>query len=168
MVVVDILDTLYLYKSQMELQGLNSGLLDNVRVIKIGGRLHVGNVITRLSFGEPVVREKEAFGIVKSILDVGDKIVSLVLGFDKLFFVINSRTEALSIVNIVLGYTGNPKGIGYYFINTELLEKNTPNILPLLEEVATTVVEIRKKGKSFFLNVKKSINSEIDGVEVKL
>jgi len=57
--VDDILDTLYLYKMQMKLAGCDDSILDDVKVIKIGGKLEVGKVLERLSIKEPVIQEQE-------------------------------------------------------------------------------------------------------------
>ncbi|WP_235507174.1 DUF257 domain-containing protein [Thermococcus barophilus] len=38
----------------------------------------------------------------------------------------------------------------------------------MLEEIATTVVRITKDGRSFRFAVVKSINNEIDGMEIKV
>jgi len=55
----DVLDTLYLYKTQMKLAGLNTSILNDVKVIKLGGRLNVGQVVGHLHIKEPVIREQE-------------------------------------------------------------------------------------------------------------
>jgi len=58
-IVDDVLDTLYLYKTQMKLAGLNTSILNDVKVIKFGGRLEVGQVVGHLHIKEPVIREQE-------------------------------------------------------------------------------------------------------------
>jgi len=58
-IVDDVLDTLYLYKTQMKLAGLNTSILNDVKVIKLGGRLEVGQVVGHLHIKEPVIREQE-------------------------------------------------------------------------------------------------------------
>jgi len=58
-IVDDVLDTLYLYKTQMKLARLDAAILNDVKVIKLGGRLNVGQVVGRLRIKEPVIREQE-------------------------------------------------------------------------------------------------------------
>lgn len=58
-VVDDVLDTLYLYKVQMKLAGFDASILDDVKAIKFGGRIKVGQVVGRLQIKEPVIRERE-------------------------------------------------------------------------------------------------------------
>ena len=48
LIIIDILDTLYLYKAQIALAGLDTGAIDSAEVIKIGGQLNVGKIIDRL------------------------------------------------------------------------------------------------------------------------
>lgn len=71
LLVDDVLDTLHLYKVQMRLAGLDTSILDDVKVIKLGGRLEVGQVVGRLHVKEPVIRETEYRRIFDSLLGGG-------------------------------------------------------------------------------------------------
>ena len=68
-IVDDVLDTLYLYKTQMKLAGLNTSILNDVKVIKLGGRLEVGQVVGHLHIKEPVIREQE-YGQILSLIHI--------------------------------------------------------------------------------------------------
>lgn len=70
-IVDDVLDTLYLYKTQMKLAGLNTSILNDVKVIKLGGRLEVGQVVGHLHIKEPVIREQEYGQIFEPLLGGG-------------------------------------------------------------------------------------------------
>ncbi|MBO8174170.1 MAG: DUF257 family protein [Thermococcus sp.] len=164
--VDDILDTFYMYKAQMGLVGIDTRIVDEVDVIKIGGRLRVGNVLARISVKEASVREQEYAKIWEKATK-GKKVINPVLGIGKLFILSESKTECIDLINTLLSFVGNKQRISYYFINTDLM-KITPCALPLLEELATTIVRINKHGKEFTIAVTKSINSEIDGVEIKI
>lgn len=74
----------------------------------------------------------------------------------------------MTTVNAVLAYTGDERRIAVYFINIDLLKGNNPYILPLLEEIATTVIKVTRENKSFKFSVVKSIRREIEGIEVKV
>ncbi|WP_324736031.1 DUF257 family protein [Thermococcus sp. SY098] len=166
--VDDILDTLYLYKMQMKLSGCGDELLDDVKVIKEGGRLEVGKVIERLPIKEPVIQEREYRRVFDPLLGGGARVINPVVGVEKLLLLVSSRREVLTILNNILSFVGDERRIAFYFINIDVLEGVTPRVLPLLEEIATTVVRITKDGRSYKFTVAKSINNEIDGVEIKM
>ncbi|MCD6144667.1 DUF257 family protein, partial [Thermococcus sp.] len=58
-IIDDTLDTLAIYKNKMDLKGLNSEILNGIKVVKIGGTLDVGGVIGHLALKEPHIRVKE-------------------------------------------------------------------------------------------------------------
>ncbi|NJE27008.1 hypothetical protein E3E22_10380 [Thermococcus sp. MV5] len=163
-VVDDVLDTLYMYKIHLELAGFDTSILDDIKVIKAGGRLEVGQILGRISLEEPSIRESEYKRILNSI-SPNDKVVNPVLGFEKLLLIADSKQDTLTTMNTVLSFTGT-KRIAFYFITTDLLEKSVPYALLLFEDMATTVIRVTKKERMFSFSVVKSVNNEIDGVEV--
>jgi len=74
----------------------------------------------------------------------------------------------MTFVNEILSFVGDERRIALYFINIDVLEGVTPRILPLLEETATTVIRVTKEGRDFTFTVIKSVNNEIDGMEIKM
>ncbi|KPU62618.1 hypothetical protein EP1X_07940 [Thermococcus sp. EP1] len=165
-VVDDVLDTLYMYKIHLELAGFDTSILDELKVIKAGGRLEVGQILGRISLKEPSIRESEYRRIFKSI-SPNDKVVNPVLGFEKLLLIADSKQDTLTTMNTVLSFTGT-KRIAFYFITTDLLEKSVPYALLLFENMATTVIKVTKEDRRFSFNVVKSVNNEIDGMEVMI
>ncbi|USG99846.1 DUF257 domain-containing protein [Thermococcus argininiproducens] len=162
----DVLDTLYLYKTHLELAGFDTSILNDIKVIKAGGRFEVGQVLDRIAINEPVIRESEYKKILDSV-SIGDKVINPVLGFEKLLLLAESKQDSLATINTVLSFTGT-KRIAFYFANISLLKTGTPHTLPLFEEVVTTVIKIRKKGRKLSFSVVKSINNKIDGLEVTI
>ncbi|NJE13822.1 DUF257 family protein [Thermococcus sp. LS2] len=161
-VVDDVLDTLYLYKAQMKLAGLDAGILDDVKVIKFGGRLEVGQVVERLHIKELAIREQEYRRIFDSLS--GGAVVNPVLGIEKLFLLAESKREVLSTVNEILSSVGDERRIAFYFVNTDLLKTATPEALPLLEELASMIVKVETKGKFHQSSIVKSVNKELLGL----
>lgn len=166
-IIDDVLDTLYLYSIQIKLSGLDPSILDSVNVIKEGGRIEVGNVVKRLPIKEAGIQEKEYAKVFDPLLEQG-RIINPVVGTEKLLLLSPSKREILTILNTILSYTGNEKRIAFYFINTDLLEKSNPCVIPMLEEIATTVIKVSKQGRETLFSVVKSVNNEIDGKEIKL
>ncbi|WP_457754230.1 DUF257 family protein [Thermococcus sp.] len=95
-------------------------------------------------------------------------VINPVVGFEKLLFLADSKRDVLTTLNSILLFVGDERRIAFYFINADVLEEVTPRILPLLEEIATTVIKITKNGRDYKFTVVKSINNEIDGVEIKV
>jgi len=164
-VVDDFLDTLYLYATHMELAGFNTSILNNVKVIKLGGKLKVGDIVTRLPVNEPEVYEKKYAEVTDSLFKQG-KVINPVLGFERLLVLANSNQEILMELNGVLEYIGNEKRIAFYIINEEVIEKSNPYIEFLLREMATTLIKMSKKESRTILSILKSVNNELDGKEM--
>ncbi len=80
----------------------------------------------------------------------------------------NSKREMLTTINSILSYTGDERRIALYFVNVDLTEKDAPYILPFLEEIATTVVRVNREGRGLKFSVIKSVNHDIEGIEVKM
>ncbi|NJE12197.1 DUF257 family protein [Thermococcus sp. LS2] len=163
--VDDILDTLYVYRAHLKLAGLDTSILNDVKVIKLGGRLNVGQVVGHLHIKEPVIRESKYRALLDSL--PRERVINPVLGFEKLFLLVESEREVFELVNSISSFIEDDRRIAFYFINTDLLKK-MPHVLSLLEELASTVVRVTKHGRSFSLKVVKSVNDEIDGVEVSM
>ena len=94
-------------------------------------------------------------------------IVNPALGIEKLFLIFNSRREILTTLNAILSYTGDERRIAFFFVNEELINRSNPWVLPCLEEIATTVVRVIRKEREFRFSIVKSINNEVEGVEIK-
>ena len=165
-VVDDILDTLYIQVSHLKLAGWDIGIVDELKVIKEGGTLKVGNVVARLRLDQYAIRQTQYSRVYEPLISRGS-VVNIVLGLDKLL-VISDMRENMKTVNSILSYTGDDRRIALYFINKDLLETSCPHFLPLLEEVATTVIRVTKEGGKYVFSVVKSINNKLDGESLVL
>lgn len=177
MVVDDILDTLYLYKMHLELAGKDTSFLNDVKIIKLGGKVNVGQIVGRVRIkDEPAIFEREYKRIFESQLDEGKITVNPVLGLEKLFLTEEFKRDLLARMYIPLSLVGDRRRISFYFVNTNLIERTVPEALPLLEEVASTVLEVdimkRKEdviGKiAYRFLITKSVNNELSGLEFTL
>ncbi|USS41584.1 DUF257 domain-containing protein [Thermococcus aggregans] len=57
--------------------------------------------------------------------------------------------------------------MSFYFVNRDILNATKPEVLALLEELATTIIEF-KKDKRRKLVVTKALNRELEDYEVEL
>jgi len=153
--VDDFLDTLHMYKVQMEIVGIDTSPLKDLNVIKMGGSIKIGNILGKISVTESAVLEGEYDKIFNKLSE--DKIINPVLGFDKLFILYNDRKDYLNAIYRMLKYLGNKKRIAFYFINVDLIKSAFPEILPLMEEIATAVISIEEKDE-VRINIRKPLN----------
>ncbi|WP_232054742.1 DUF257 family protein [Thermococcus sp. 2319x1] len=160
-VMDDILDTLYVYKTHMELAGIDTGILEDVRVIKTGGRLEVGNVIKRFRVSDIMSLIQEFEENYEALLSEMEHAIVPVLGIERLFLLADSKIEALALINMLTRYAGSRRRTAFYFTNVDVLRNSVPYVLPLLEELATTVLQIHRKGEEIIPEVKKSISMEV-------
>jgi len=158
LVIEDVLDTLYTYKSQMELAGIDSKILDNIKVLKTGGRLEVGNVMRRFQVSDILSLIKEFEMNYEHIFSRIEHATVPIVGLDKLFLLAESKLESLALVNTLARYAGSRKRTAFYFINTDVLMNSIPYVVPLLEELASTVIKIYKDDEKTFKIIKSTNN----------
>lgn len=153
--VDDFLDTLHMYKSQMEIAGIDTSLLDDLNVIKMGGAINIGKVLGKVPITESTVLERKYDKIFKTLPE--EKMINLVLGFDKLFILHSERKEFIPSIYGMLKYLGNKKRIAFYFINADLIKSAVPEVLPIMEEISTVVISIEEK-EGFRINILKPLD----------
>ena len=165
----DILDTLYAYKVQLSLAGIDLDLFSDVLVIKESGRVEVGRIVGRMGLRDSAIYWSEYNKIMRPIFERAKRLViNIILGIEKLFVLADSKREILNNINNILSWTGNTKRITFYFINTDLVNTLGIGVLPLLEELASTVINVDKNEGRVKLLITKSINNELDGLEINL
>ncbi|NJE07665.1 hypothetical protein E3E31_03855 [Thermococcus sp. M39] len=150
--------------------GLDTSILSDVRVIKEGGRLKVGKIVGHIGIKEAEIQRREYERIAKPIFDENEKtIINPVLGMEKLLMLATgSKREILENMNLFVSYVGDTKRIAYYFVNVDILRCIGQGVLYLFEELASTIIRINKQRKSFHFSVLKSVNNELDKIEIKI
>ncbi|NJE12810.1 hypothetical protein E3E24_06845 [Thermococcus sp. LS2] len=168
-VIDDILDTLYIYKVNIELADLDSSSLNEALVIKEGGRLEVGNVVGHITLKESAIQWMEYERVARPIFENSEKlIINVVLGIEKLFMLADSKRELITNINNLLSWIGNKKRIAFYFVNLSLINAIEFGVLPLLEELASTIIKIEKIGNEIRAIITKSANDELNNLEIRL
>ena len=159
-VVIDVLDTFREYQSHLSLLGIPKERYEDVKVIKIGGRYEVGKIVRKISRIDEAKIERELTPILES--EYSRKTVAAIIGASKVF-ALYSRKEALSLVDYILGFIGNKNRKAFYFVNIDLM-KNAPSIvLPMMNALCTTVVEVVKKPGKQGIRVVKALNFDLEG-----
>ncbi len=162
----DISDTFVEYVTRLELMGLDTDDLIGIPVIKIGGSREFGNVVGRVEVDKYSLDFKYYGKIYDKV--VPERVVcNPVLGIHKLFVALE-RQEVIRLVRNISTFVGRKSRFALYFINRDVLEKKTPELLPLLEETASTVLQWEVDRGKYRLRTIKAANDEILGMAVSL
>ena len=162
----DISDTFVEYVTRLELMGLDTDDLIGIPVIKIGGSREFGNVVGRVEVDKYSLDFKYYGKIYDKV--VPERVVcNPVLGIHKLFVALE-RQEVIRLVRNISTFVGRKSRFALYFINRDVLEKKTPELLPLLEETASTVLQWEADRGKYRLRTTKAANDEILGMAVSL
>ncbi|WP_258083655.1 DUF257 domain-containing protein [Thermococcus thermotolerans] len=162
----DISDTFAEYVTRLELMGLDTDDLMEIPVIKIGGSREFGNVVGRVEVDKYSLDFKYYGKIYDKV--VPEKVVcNPVLGIHKLFVALE-RQDVIRLVRNISTFVGRKSRFALYFINRDVLEKRTPELLPLLEETASTVLRWEAESGNYRLMAIKAASDEILGAVVSL
>lgn len=170
-VIVDVMDSLHLYRAKMELAGFNSRVLDDVEVIKIGGIIETGRVRHKIEeISEPRIMMQKFKMAYDSVLEESQDKTSLVIsiGMDRLFIAPASSEDVLAILSALHKYVGDKRRIAVYLLKTQVLSHVRPYVIDLLEDLGTTVIRVSRTGKEVEFNVIKAINRDIIGLSIKV
>ncbi len=159
----DIVDTLPEYVERLKLMGVDFQRFTNVSVIKIGGSRESGNVVGHLEVDKYRLDFKYYDNIYKKV--ASREVINPVLGVYKLFGLFRKH-ELLRLARNIASFVGRRSRVAYYFLNVEVVETISPEMLPLLEEASTTILRWGREGRSYRLEVVKACDEDITGSSV--
>jgi len=159
----DFMDTFHIYKTQLELGGVDVSIFDEIPVIKIGGIAEVGKIVGIISPRGGTIIRKEYEKIYTGIVSEEETTVNPVLGLEKMLLLAEDKLELMETLTEVYLRLGDKRRISIYFVNKDILKNVHPVALSIIEFMATTLIEVEKKGRVYTLEVLKSITPEIDG-----
>jgi len=165
-IIDDVVDTFREYATRLELMGLNTGRLMEIPVIKVGGRYGFGNVVGRVDV-EKYSLNFDYYREVYEKVAPETVVFNPVLGTHRLFMAFG-RDESIRLIRNISNFVGNKSRFAFYFINREVMEKRSPDLLPLLEEIFTTVLRWELIGEEYRLKVVKSTSPATLGSVVSL
>ncbi|MCO6040365.1 DUF257 family protein [Thermococcus alcaliphilus] len=157
-IIIDIADQLHVLKAHLKFAGINTKLIDEAQVIKLGGAITTGSVLERISLTlEPSVMKNEFVKILKQLAEKHDYFVRIGLGTEKLIKLLSEDPATLeaffgSMVRPLLGYE---KSTGVVFMNTGIIRED---IVQEAEEIASRVFEVKLEEGEITFRVVKSIN----------
>ncbi len=144
--------------------------LDEVYVLKTGGRIELGNIVARVPFHpDPRVylRNYEEASI-KALERIPAPFINLVLGLETIFFPVRSPLELYHILLSIQRFVGNRKRKAFYLINRAVMENLPHNPLPELERIATTLMVLKPYHTGADLSIKKAVNPVLNGMKTKV
>ncbi|NJE05919.1 hypothetical protein E3E36_07125 [Thermococcus sp. M36] len=160
----DVLDSLALVRKHLKFLGIDEDFSD-VEVIKTGGMEPVGKIVSKIHLeAEPVLYITRHREITNRILSSG-KHLNIVLGMERLFAFLETRREFYMFIAYLKEFLGNPNRKSFYIVNKPVLSTLRFNPLPELEEIASTVVEIKIKNGTHVVIPKKALFTDIIGKE---
>ncbi len=156
LIVEDIFDTLPVYTTHLELMGVRLSKAD-MKVIKVGGTQEAGEVVGRIQFeNDPYVYHKKLEEELKKV-PIEGLYIHLVLGLERLLVLQDDPHRAYGLFNIIRQKLGDERRINVYMIETSVLKGLDFNPLPILEDIATSVAELRDDGELIKIRLKKSV-----------
>ncbi|WP_346765242.1 DUF257 family protein [Thermococcus sp. 18S1] len=153
-IIVDELDQLHIFRAQMKLAGIDTGLIDGANVIKIGGLLKTGNVLGKVDLSKEFpIRKKHYEEVLEKVN--ADYTVRIVLGFDKVLAMHEEERKDLESLfgYMIRPYLGDESRTTVYFINTELFSERTRKEF---REHASRVFKVRFEDDRIKLKIIKS------------
>ncbi|RLF91848.1 hypothetical protein DRN82_01535 [Thermococci archaeon] len=141
LLIEDILDTFPIYARHLELI-LGNLNLGNSRILKIGGSDDIGKIAEKLKFETDLrvylSRYKKAFYSISP----NENFIDLVFGLDRLFALNDTPMGTSELINSIKTYITNKNRLAFYFFELDLMESLSTSPMPLIEELATSVIRI--------------------------
>jgi len=163
-IVEDIFDAFAGYVRHFEAMGL-APPMDHVGVLKVGGIDDIGHVVYKLQFeADPTLYlQKKEKAIAEAMGD--DRYAYIVTGFERLFGFQRDVKEVYVIVNHLRKNLGNERRLTISITEGNVIEGFPTNPLPLIEDVATSVIELHDHEDLVRLDLKKSVFNILGGTK---
>ncbi|MEO2151124.1 MAG: DUF257 family protein, partial [Thermococcus sp.] len=163
-VVTDFVDALPVYLYQAELLGLDVDFVDNISVIKVGGKINVGNVLYKVPIAPYPVYKTRYEDALSKIVESGEGRIqlNLQLGIEMVMNLFNRKELIEQIHDIGRQIIQNKDIVNVVFVNVEAVEKASPEALPLLRVMFPMVLQLTGGGDTF--TVRKSVFPRLRGI----
>ncbi len=156
LIVEDIFDTLPIYMRHLRLMGVSINDRD-IMVIKVGGTQEAGNVIARIRFeNDPHVYQRKIDKELQKVVGNG-VYIHLVLGLERLLFLQGDVRSTYTLLGLIKQKLGDRRRVNVYLIEAPIMETLDFNPLPMLEDIATSAVEVTNEGELIRMKFRKSV-----------
>ncbi|ASJ02203.1 hypothetical protein A3L09_02435 [Thermococcus profundus] len=152
-IIEDVLDIFPLYVKHMEMMGLGIDL-NSVEVIKIGGSEDYGKVAGRINVSDdPEVYTRKR----RDYLREKKKHLLINPGLERYLAFHNDFSSVYALINSIKSSMDTNVRFNVYIVDVPILENLELNPLPILEDIATSVVHLQDTGEYLDIRFKKSI-----------
>lgn len=167
LLIDDLGDTFPEYLTRLGIMGFQKEELGNANVIKAGGTRSAGNVVGEVELDRYMLDFKYYGKVYNEWRPKGEVLINPVLGMYKLC-IMAEPVEAMRLVRNISTFVGNTSRIAFYFMNYRAVGDKHPFIIPLMEEICTTVLKWSRQNGGFELKVIKASGAEIEEEYVTL
>lgn len=164
LLVDDIVDTFSEYLTRLRLMGFDVEPFLSASVVKIGGVRKVGDVKGTLEVDKYRLDFKYYDVIYKNVT-FDEAVINPVLGIYKLFGLF-SRHELMRVIRNIASFVGRESRIAFYFVNLDVVERLSPEMVPFLEEISSSILRWGREGRNYRLDVLKACDENIIGTSV--
>ena len=168
--IIDVLDGLYVMHTKLKLLGIDTGDIENAPVMKIGGEMDIGNIVTKVDeiteFSIFRSRFMEAMQKIQEIS--GDKVfIRIVVGATELLQKMekNSMEREAFFAGVIYPLIGNPITKGLVFLNRKRVMEMG---LKEAEALSTRVLRAKMEGDTLLITVVKSAHLGEYGAEISV
>jgi len=163
-VVTDFVDALPVYLYQAELLGLDVDFIGNISVIKVGGKINVGNVLYKVPISPyPVYKTRYDDALAKIVESRAGRVqLNVQLGIEMVMNLFDRKELIEQIHDIGRQIIQNKEVINVVFVNVEAVERASSEALPLLRVMFPMVLQLRGGGETF--TVRKSVFPRLRGI----
>ncbi len=163
-VVTDFVDALPIYLHQAELLNINTDFINDISVIKVGGKINVGNVLYKVPISPyPVYKARYGEALSNIMAGKDDRVkLNLQIGIDMIMNLFDRKELIEQIHDIGRQIIQNKDVINVVFINVEAVREASFEALPLLRLMFPIVLQLERGGEGFV--VKKSVFPKLRGI----
>ncbi|MFA4662539.1 DUF257 family protein [Pyrococcus kukulkanii] len=162
----DNFDALAILETRLKILGVKYNL-DDVYVIKTGGKRKIGNVIAEIKkTSEPRVYFREYAKSFKEISEVLGKYINIVLGIEELFKSMTNPMEMYMSIFEIQKFLGNTHRKAFYLVNKDVLLTLPFPVRVEFSRIASTVVEVIPIATNAHVRILKATNPDFVGREI--
>jgi len=165
-VIDDLVDTLPEYINRLDVMGFDVSELLKTPVIKIGGSKDVGAVQGKVEVDKYSLDFKY-YDVIYKKMTPGETAFNPVVGLYRLIGPMNYH-EVARITRNIASFVGRRSRVAFYFMNREHCSAVGAPVLPMLEEISTSVLLWERENGTHRLSVLKSAAPSIDGISIEV
>ncbi|WP_457753461.1 DUF257 family protein [Thermococcus sp.] len=167
-VLTDFLDTLAVYKYHAELVGIDTDVIDDVDVIKVGGKIEIGNIIGKIPVSGYSIYKTLHRDVMNSV-DIGDStfVLNLQIGIENIMNLFDRRELIEQLHDIGEYLVTKEEDIrDIIFLNIDAIQKAPIDVLAILSTIMPIIGKLSEDGTT--MTVIKSVFSDFANMKIKL